>query len=115
MSLEQAHQHRINGAYDQATQLYQEVLASDPLNSDAHWGLGLSLTFSGEFEQGLENLKKAVECCPTSLNARIHLAKTYIMLSMFEEGKAELMSLLALDPEHAEAKKQLDYLAQYGF
>ena len=75
--------------------------------------MGLAYLFTGMFDESIEELKLAVACEPESAEGRLHLAKTYTMLGMYDEARAELEQVLGLadpgGPLHTEAKKQLSF------
>ncbi|GBC98944.1 hypothetical protein HRbin17_01463 [bacterium HR17] len=106
---------RYDGHYDEAEQLYLQILQQQPDNAAAHCGLGLVYCFhGGRFDESVEELRKAVELAPANISYRLHLAKTLTMLGMYEEAKAEFEKVLEIDPENEEATKQLAYFAEWG-
>jgi tetratricopeptide (TPR) repeat protein len=110
--LAQAHEHRINGNYDEALRLYREVLASAPEHSESLWGLGLSLMNTGEFDEALASLERAAELEPDNQQYLLDAGKHYTMLGMYDEAKPFFLRTLEIDPsskEGTEAQKQLSY------
>lgn len=110
--LEQAHEHRINGEYDVAIELYNQVLAAEPDLAEALWGLGLSLMNIGEFDQALETIVRACEIEPDNQLYLLDAGKHYTMLGMYDEAKPYFERVVALGEDTkygADAKKQLSY------
>ncbi|MHB9134648.1 MAG: tetratricopeptide repeat protein [Armatimonadota bacterium] len=104
---------RINGLYDQAIPLLQQVIAADPTSAPAHMELGLAYCFTGLFDESIQELEAAAQLDAANLEIRLHLGKTYTMLGMFDEGASAFRDVLRLgsdgDQYHEEAKKQLAY------
>lgn len=110
--LGQAHEHRINGEYEEAMELYEQVLAEDANHSEALWGLGLSLMNVGEFDEALEKIARAAELEPSNQQYALDAGKHYTMLGMYDEAKPYFERVMEIDPtskEGVEAQKQLSY------
>lgn len=110
--LEQAHEFRINGEYDRAIELYQQVLAEQPELAEALWGLGLSLMNTGEFDEALETIVRACDVEPTNQLYLLDAGKHYTMLGMYDEARPFFERTVALGPDTtygADAQKQLSY------
>ncbi|MGD9496351.1 MAG: tetratricopeptide repeat protein [Armatimonadota bacterium] len=110
--LKQAHECRINGEYAEAIELYNRVVTEQPENSEALWGLGLSLMNIGEFDEALELIVRASEIEPSNQLYLLDAGKHYTMLGMYEEAKPFFERVVALDANSkygVEAKKQLSY------
>ena len=103
--------HKNVGEYDEAIAEFRYVLEREPDHLDARIGLGLVCGFVGMFDESLAELRRAVEIAPDCVDAVLYLAKTCCMLGMYDEACAHFERILQLEPEHAEAKKQLTYLA----
>lgn len=109
-TLKQAIALKIEGRYDEAILLLKNAICGDDSCLDeAHRQLGLVYSFSGLFDESLEELKKAIELNSNNLDARNDLAMTYAMLGMYDEAKAEFMAVLQMDPENEQARKQMVY------
>ncbi len=110
--LEQAHECRINGQYDEAMALYNQVLADTPEHAEALWGLGLSLMNTGEFDDALEAIVRACDLEPANQLYLLDAGKHYTMLGMYDEAKPFFEGVIELeaDSEYGlEAQKQLSY------
>jgi len=111
-TLQEAHEYRVNGRYDEAIELYQRILDEHSDNAEALWGLGLSLMNSGEFDEALEKICEAVDVEPQNQLYLLDAGKHYTMLGMYEEAKPFFEKVVALDAasKHGvEAQKQLSY------
>ena len=109
-ALEQAEQQRVQGRYQEAMPLYEQVLQGEPTNLRARLGVAHCLLNTGEFELGLQHFRQAAVDHPNSVEARLLHAKMLLMLDRTDEGKAELQKVLELDPDNAEGKRYLAYL-----
>lgn len=110
--LQQAHEHRIDGEYEQAMQLYGQALDADAGDAEALWGMGLSLMNTGEFDEALEMIAEAAELEPSNQQYLLDAGKHYTMLGMYDEARPFFERVLELDPtskEGVEAQKQLSY------
>ncbi len=117
---------RYDGHYEEAEQLYLQVLEQDPDNPAALHGLGLVYYLhGGEFEKSLAAFQRAVELDPDNITYRLDWAKAITtvapleedpekMMALLRQAKAEFEKVLELDPENQEAIKQLNYLAEWG-
>lgn len=111
-TLQQAHEHRINGEYDEAIELYRQILDGHPEHAEALWGIGLSLMNIGDFDEALENICQAAEIEPDNQLFLLDAGKHYTMLGMYDEARPFFEKVLAIDAasKHgAEAQKQLSY------
>jgi tetratricopeptide (TPR) repeat protein len=111
-TLEKAHEHRINGEYDEAIDLYQQMLGEDPEHAEALWGLGLSLMNSGDFDEALEKICQAAEIEPENQLYLLDAGKHYTMLGMYDEARPFFEKVIAIDASSkhgSEAQKQLSY------
>ncbi|MFP4248082.1 MAG: tetratricopeptide repeat protein [Armatimonadota bacterium] len=111
-TLQQAHEHRINGEYDEAMELYSQILDEDPEHAEALWGMGLSQMNIGEFDEALEKINQAAEIEPDNQLYLLDAGKHYTMLGMYDEAKPYFERVIELDAasKHgAEAQKQLSY------
>lgn len=110
---EQAEDHRINGRYDKAQPLYEQILQAAPDFAQGWWGLAHVLMNIGEFDTALEYFAKACELDPSNQKFLYDYGMMHTMLSMFDEARQVFERCISLDPQSriaAEARKQLRYL-----
>jgi tetratricopeptide (TPR) repeat protein len=110
---EKAEQYRVNGEYDEAQALYEQILQSAPEFAQAWWGLAHVLMNIGEFDASLEYFRKACDLEPENQRFVYDYAMMLTMLSMFDEAKELFARCVSLDPDSRvaiEARKQLNYL-----
>lgn len=93
---DQGFQLRCEGAYREAREVLERVLASTPTHADAMWQLGLIQGFEGDFDGSIATLQKVVQSAPNHHQARYDLAMTYLMLAMNDEAFAEFSRLLTM-------------------
>jgi tetratricopeptide (TPR) repeat protein len=98
-----------------ATEQADEILASAPEDVSGLVLRGQSLVTQKDYENGITDLKKAVELDPTSINIRIDLARAYVLMKDFTGAEAALHEALTVDPRSSEARLELaDFFAQTG-
>ena len=113
--LDQAHRHRLDGDYESARRLYEDLVAADPQPPDSaevRWGYGLVLQFTGAFDESLAELEQAHDEDPANVEYLLCLAKTRLMLGDFDHAVADLQEVeekFPGTPAAAEAAKQLAY------
>ncbi len=113
--LDEAHQRRTNGDYENARHLYEDVLAAGLDSSESaevRWGYGLVLQYTGAFDEALAELERAHREAPDNADYFLHLAMTRLMLGDFDRAVAELTEIEEKFPDTAaadEATKQLSY------
>ncbi|MBI1984252.1 MAG: tetratricopeptide repeat protein, partial [Acidobacteria bacterium] len=66
-----------------------------PDNPDVAFNYGLALQTLGQFERGIEPLRKAVTARPEDAEARLALGVCYLGVGSLPEGIAELEASLA--------------------
>jgi tetratricopeptide (TPR) repeat protein len=111
--LREADEHRINGRYDEAQAIYEELVAADPGAARPLWGLAHVLMNIGEFDVALDHFGRCCQLEPTSQRYLYDSAMMQSMLSMFDEARALFERCVSLDPTSRiadEARKQLSYL-----
>lgn len=111
--LAMAHHHRIEGQYDAAQALYEQIVAADETLAEAWWGLGLTLMNQGEFDESIACLEKATALEPTSQRYLLDLGKHQTMLGMYDEAKPVFEKVIALNGSSREADDARNQLRYY--
>jgi tetratricopeptide (TPR) repeat protein len=111
--LQTAHQYRINGQYDEAIEIYRAIIGDDAEAGESWWGLGLSLTMCGEFDEGIEALTRSTELRPESAKYMLDLGKMQAMLGMDDDAKAVFEKVVAMAPGSKEADDAANQLRYY--
>ncbi len=78
------------------------VLASAPTNTEGLVLRGQSLINEREFDQGISELKKALELDPKNTRIYLDLARTYMQMKQAEKAERTLNEALALSPKSPE-------------
>jgi tetratricopeptide (TPR) repeat protein len=110
--LDQAIALKIDGQYDDAVTILQQVLVEQPNSSDARYQLGLVYGFTGLFDESIEELTTASKLAPASIEIQVDLALTFSMLGMYEEAKCEFEKVLVLDPTNKRALDSIKFLGE---
>ncbi|MEI6513561.1 MAG: tetratricopeptide repeat protein [bacterium] len=100
-----------SGQYDQALEEFQAAMDDDPACDEIYHQIGLVYYFTGEFEENVVWLEKAVVINPSNLKARIDLALSY--MSIFgdnDKAREQLEEVLRQDPSHEEANRHIVFL-----
>jgi len=66
-----------NQQFDQAAQLYQQVVKLDPRSAQAHSNLGLALYMSGKYSPAIGEFQKALDFDPHLEHTKVLLALSY--------------------------------------
>jgi len=107
---------RINGEYQEAITVLTHIIQTDASHASAHMELGLAHCYAGDFDSSLRELELATCLDQTNPEICLHLAKTYTMLGMYDQGATTFRRVLEIsvsgDGHYEEAKKQLSYFAQ---
>lgn len=91
------------GEFDQAIEIWNEILAEEPDNPEIRTSIGNALLQKGDIEQAIKVLKETVADHPGHLPARNMLGMCYINLSRFDDAVREANEVLERDPRNAEA------------
>ncbi|NLO73149.1 MAG: tetratricopeptide repeat protein [candidate division WS1 bacterium] len=111
-TLETAHGHRLRGEYEEAEAAYRQILACEPNNAAAFWGLGHTLMNLGDFDNCESSFLQAVELDGENPLYLLDLAKFLTMLGEYERAKPFFEAVVEKadnDRLISEAKKQLSY------
>jgi tetratricopeptide (TPR) repeat protein len=111
--LSAAHARRVEGQYDEAQALYQEIVAADETAAEAWWGLGLTLMNQGEFDESIACLERATALVPDSQRYLLDLGKHQTMLGMYDEAKPVFEQVIALNGSSREADDARNQLRYY--
>jgi len=84
--LREAVNQKQRGQFGAAAALLGEVLTLEPDHAEAHHQLGVAYVFTERYEEGLEELRRAVALRPSSRKFLSELGKTYAMLGEYEEA-----------------------------
>lgn len=107
--LQEAISLKVEGDYDAAVPILQEIIETDQNNVEARRQLGLIYGFQGLFDESLEELAAAYGLDSARADILCDLAMTHAMLGMFEEAKVEFARVLDMDPGNKTATQQMVY------
>jgi tetratricopeptide (TPR) repeat protein len=99
-------QHR-HGCLDQATQLYQQVLAARPDHADALHLLGVVAHQRGDHAQAAHWIAAAIARNPGAATYHANLAEVYRAMGQLDQAAACGRAALRLNPQHPEAANNL--------
>lgn len=100
---------RCEGRYQEAQAAFQQGLAQDPAHTKTRWQLALIQGFLGDFDGSLASLQALAVEHPRDLDVKNDLAMTYMMLGYMDEACQEFRAILAIDPDHENARRQSVY------
>lgn len=89
------------GELEKAKQLYCEVLAQDPANSDAWHLLGMTLYSAGAYPNALDCLEKANDLLGSNPELMANLSLVHHAMGNIEQAREILGQLVAVDPHNA--------------
>lgn len=77
-----ANKYHDNKKYDEASILYQKILAKDKTNAEAYYRLGLNLLDQGRAKEASSQLRRAVDLNPSNTDATVKLCEIYLAYYM---------------------------------
>jgi tetratricopeptide (TPR) repeat protein len=88
--------------WDPATEQFKRELVNDPANCLAQWKIGnIVLEQHADSGEALTDIQKALEICPSLLQARIDRARALINLDRHAEALKDLQAAVKADPAEA--------------
>jgi tetratricopeptide (TPR) repeat protein len=99
-----AAEHQKEGRWDEAEQLYREVLRSNPTNVDAMRLLGNVTLQTGRIYQAERLFRRAVSNAPDFVQAQIDLGCALKKQSRLEEAIAQFNQAISLEPDNVLAQ-----------
>lgn len=96
------------GRFEESIELYEAYLEQEPSHPEGLMGLARVYFWSGQNERAIEYFGMAIEAGAYEVDARINMAKVYLALGNNDQAELELQTVLAINPEHEEAKRLLE-------
>jgi tetratricopeptide (TPR) repeat protein len=110
--LQRANQYHRAGCFDQAKQIYEQILKLQPEHPEALYGLGILAQQSGQLQTAEELLRKTLQLKPDYLNARINLGNLLQEQHQFTAAIECYQQVLQLKPNLASVYNNLGYIQQ---
>lgn len=98
------------GNLDEAIREFQIALRLRTDAEEVRINLGVALINAGRLDEAEAQLRRVVESLPESAAAHYNLAALLVRMNRLEEARTLLQQALALDPNHQEARIQLQAL-----
>jgi len=92
---------------DDAKDLLEELLKSDPQDKDILYNLGMCYTELDEPDKAVRTLSKCVRCYPKYSNAYVALGFAHSRLADYKKAKEYFLKALEIDPENSYALRNL--------
>ncbi len=103
------------GQYDQAIEVYQQIIKDMPQFAPAYIGLGLALKDKGaDVDEVLYYYKTAVEKDPTNSQAIEQLGRLYYSIGQMDKARASFEKVLKINPNMPGIKQTLGWIALTG-
>jgi tetratricopeptide (TPR) repeat protein len=96
------------GRFEESIELYEAYLKQDPNHAEGLMGLARVYFWSGQNERAIEYFNRAIEAGCYEVDARVNMAKVYLAMGNNDQAEVELETVLAINPEHEEAKRLLE-------
>lgn len=93
--------------FAKAAELYRSILTIQPDNQKVRGRLASALTFLGEFEPAIDELKAIIAANPESFQGYAYLAITYAQMNKIEEARATGKQAVELAPNE-EARQRFE-------
>ncbi|NOT61868.1 MAG: tetratricopeptide repeat protein [Acidobacteria bacterium] len=85
------------GRLDEAQAEMKQALGTDPLNDFGLWGVGDSFYFARQYDQAIEQYRRAVSVAPKMYWSRLMLGCAYVQQGKFSEALVELQQARRLN------------------
>lgn len=95
--------HRASSAFDAARNAYAQSLKLNPMQPDAHAGLGRVLNGTGDHTSAQNAFNAALRLDPSHRDALLGLAQTMVFLNRFEAAARSYDSVLEANPKDPDA------------
>ena len=109
-TLQQAITAQEESRLEEAEQLYQEILKTEPTNLDANNNLSIILFSLGRLDEAEVSCRKAIELKPDYTEAYNNLGVFLMKLNKFEKAEEAYKKAIELKPDYAEAYNNLGVL-----
>ena len=106
------------GKFERAIKVFEESIASNSENADAHNHIGLCHDAMGKYAQAIESYRKASEICrrhgdeENRLTMELHRAESLVSIGQDEEGQEILHGILRADSKDMIRAQAASILAQ---
>ena len=110
--LQEADELRRNGKYEQARELYEQVVADQPGEPMGWWGLAHVVMNQGHFELAAKHFQRAAKLSPNHQRIIYDWAMLHTMLGKYDAARPLFEKVVEIEPsskEGTEAQKQLTY------
>lgn len=96
ITLRQAHEEKMNGAYEKALSLYDQVLEMDPREPRAHHAKGNIHDLMGRFADAISCYDSALACDPFNAETLFNKSVTLEKMGCSEDAEACLLQSVQL-------------------
>ena len=93
-----------------ALQVWRQAVSIKP-DAGSHFGLGLHLFKSGQFDQARASFRRSLELSPTQVSSKFYLAKISESEGDLDRALETYREIIDLEPEHAESHAAIGRLA----
>ena len=110
--LQEADELRRSGKYEQARELYQQIVAGQPGEPLGWWGLAYVVMNQGHFELAGQHFQRAAKLAPNHQRIIYDWAMLNTMLGEYDAARPLFEKVVEIEPsskEGTEAQKQLTY------
>ncbi|MBU4204842.1 tetratricopeptide repeat protein, partial [Patescibacteria group bacterium] len=107
----------LKGEYEEAIEIYKEILSSNENIKKSHWYLGLSYLVAEEYDKGIKEIEKAYDYYITyeSPDMLLFIGQTYAKLEKYDQAISLCNTVLSRQPKNITAMSQkVIYLAKSG-
>ncbi|KPL18438.1 MAG: hypothetical protein AMJ92_08055 [candidate division Zixibacteria bacterium SM23_81] len=101
------------GEFEEAKQIYKNMLRFDPILAPAHYMLGLVHHHQGTLDSTEMELQEALRLSPDIIGAHLILAQIYSVQGRVDEAEFHRQQVVKLDPENPQIYSSLGYQYLY--
>ena len=95
---------------DEAIELYEKALGSDPLNVSGHYNLGRALAERGQIDRAIQSYHRAIDLSPEDADAHQSLARALVMQNQLAEAIYRYRRTLEIEPDRVGALLDLAWI-----
>ena len=99
----------MEGITDEAMAVFHDALRIDPHHPDAHFSLAEALLEQGKPGEAIEEYRLVLRVRPSDAGVYVAIGRALLRNGQLDDAIAQFREAVALDPNHPEANRALDY------
>ncbi|MEZ6046989.1 MAG: tetratricopeptide repeat protein [Planctomycetaceae bacterium] len=108
--LKEGQQFESKGEFEQAARIYKQVLATHPVNGQAHHRLGVIADLNQNFVEAEQHYRMALQSNPLDPELLSDLGYSYLLQNRYADSQSYLNQAIQMKPDHTRALNNLGLL-----